>query len=99
MKKQNSALKEHMVETGKRHQIILFLDELQKFKPIRKGQSNALEKFADLLDVAVLNSKKADMQNALEHSTMLVNNKTKLLENLLTNYYRRWLFDNKRMIV
>ena len=80
---------------GERCLISLFLDDLEKFKPIREAQSKALEKFVDLLDVAVLNLEQAGMQNELERDTLYTNLQRKLPENLLTNY-RRWLFDNEK---
>ena len=40
---------------GARRQIALYIEGLENFKPIRMGDAKDLDKFADLLDVAVIN--------------------------------------------
>ena len=44
---------------GRRRQIALHLEELDNFKPVRPGHLNDIERFADVLDIAVVNLKKA----------------------------------------
>ena len=73
----------------------LYLDELDNFKPIRDGHVKALEKYADLLDVAVVNLQQAQMNNELGNGALYIKLQRKLSENLLTNYHR-WFIDNKR---
>ena len=73
----------------------LYLDELDNFKPIRDGHVKALEKFADLLDVAIVNLQQAQMNNELGSGALYIKLQRKLSENLLTNYHR-WVIDNKR---
>ena len=73
----------------------LYLDELDNFKPIRDGHVKALEKFAYLLDVAIVNLQQAQMNNELGSGALYIKLQRKLSENLLTNYHR-WVVDNKR---
>ena len=40
---------------GKRRQIAIYLDELERFQQIRLGNARDLEQYADLLDVAMIN--------------------------------------------
>ena len=70
------------------------MDELDDFKPIRDGHVKALEKFSDLLDVAVVNLQKAQMSNELV-GALYIKIQKKLSENLLTNYHR-WVINSKR---
>ena len=42
---------------GTRRQIALYIEELESFRPIRMGDAKDLERFADLLDIAVINLK------------------------------------------
>ena len=44
---------------GKRWQIALYLEEIDSFRPVRYGNAKDLEKYADLLDVAIVNLKEA----------------------------------------
>ena len=44
---------------GKRRQIALHLEELENFKPVRPGYPKDIERFADILDIAVVNLKEA----------------------------------------
>ena len=42
---------------GTRCQIAIYLEELENFKPIHTGYAKDIEKFADRLDIAVVNLK------------------------------------------
>ena len=77
---------------GERRFISLYLDELDRFRPIKDGPSKALEKFADLMDVLVVNLSKAGMEHELGYGTFYIKLQRKLSENMLTNY-RRWIMD------
>ncbi|XP_065639456.1 uncharacterized protein LOC136072233 [Hydra vulgaris] len=48
----------------------MYLDELNNFKPIRENNPRDVEKFADLLDVAVTNLKKANRTEELGDGTL-----------------------------
>ena len=45
---------------GQRRQITLYLEEIDNFRPIRPGNSKDIERYADLLDIAIVNLKEAN---------------------------------------
>ena len=51
---------------GQRQQIALYLKEIDSFRAVRNGNSKDLEKFADLLDIAIVNLKEANRQEELK---------------------------------
>ena len=51
--------------------ISLCLNELEAFRPIKKGHTKAFEKFADLLDFAVVNLEQAGLHGELAQGTLL----------------------------
>ena len=55
------AAKDHLERKfgGKRWQIALYLEEIDSFRPVRYGIAKDLEKYADFLDVAIVNLKEA----------------------------------------
>ena len=57
---------------GTSRQIAIYLEELESFKPIRAGYAKDIEKFADLLDIAVVNLKEAGRQNELGNGSLYV---------------------------
>ena len=80
---------------GKRRQIALYIEDLDRFKPIRIGNSKDVEKFADLLDVAVINLEDARRYEELGTGSLYVKLQRKLPETMLTNYHR-WLYENDK---
>ena len=40
---------------GQRRQIALYLEEIDNFRPVRPGNSKDIERYADLLDIAIIN--------------------------------------------
>ena len=71
------------------------LDELEAFRPIKDGHTKALEKFADLLDIAVVNLEQAGLHGELAQGTLYIKLQKKLSETMLTSY-RRWIIDNNK---
>ena len=57
---------------GTRRQMAIYLGELESFKPIRTGYAKDIEKFADLLDIAVVNLKEAGRQDELGNGSLYV---------------------------
>ena len=43
----------------------MYLEEIDSFRAVRNGNSKDLEKFADLLDIAIVNLKEANRQEEL----------------------------------
>ena len=81
---------------GKRRQVALCLEELQHFRPIRDGQASDLERFADLLDIAVINLKEAGRQDELGNGSLYTKLQRKMTQSLLTHYHR-WIYENHRV--
>ena len=79
---------------GERRKLMLFMDELENFKPVRDDHPKHIEKFADLLDIAVINLKEAKREEELGNGTFYRKLQRKLPERLLTQY-QRWIFENK----
>ena len=48
-----------------RRQIALYLAELEEFPQIRHGHTKAIEEFADLLDIAMINPQEARQHHEL----------------------------------
>ena len=80
---------------GKRRGIAIHLDDLDNFKPVRDGCSRDIEKFADLLDVLVVNLLVGGRHEELGNGSLYVKLLKKLPETLLTQY-NRWIFENQR---
>ena len=78
---------------GKRRQIVVYLEDLQNFKQIRTGNAKDLEKFADLLDVAIINLKEAGQNQELGDGSPYNKLQRKLSESMLAQYHR-WAFEN-----
>ena len=72
----------------------MYLNELENFRPIKEGQTKAFEKFADILNVAIVNLKEAGRVNDLNSVSLHSRLQQKLPESILVNY-RRWLLENK----
>ena len=80
---------------GKRREIAIHLEDLDNFKPVRDGCSKDMEKFADLLDVLVVNLLESGRHDELGNGSLYVKLLKKLPETLLTQY-NRWIFENRR---
>ena len=70
-------------------------EELESFHPVRSGHVKELEKFADVLDVAVVNLKEANRQEELGDGSLYMMLQRKLPETMLSQYHR-WTYENKR---
>ena len=69
---------------------MLQLEELEAFSGIRKGNVKDVEKFADLLDVAVLNLQEAEQREELGCGTLYRCLLKKLPEDMVAQY-QRWM--------
>ena len=78
---------------GKRRQIAIYLDELERFQQIRLGNASDLEQFADLLDVAMINLQEAGQYHELGAGSLYTKLQRKLPECKLACYHR-WIFEN-----
>ena len=72
---------------GQRRKIALHLEELEAIKSFRPGNTRDLERFADLLDVLVVNLKEANGHEELGKGTLYVSLCKKLNESKLAHYH------------
>ena len=75
---------------GARRRLVLQLEELEAFSGVRKGNVKDVEKFADLLDVAVLNLQEAEQREELGCGTLYRCLLKKLPEDMVAQY-QRWM--------
>ena len=80
---------------GQRRQIALYLEDLDNFRPIRPGNPKDIEKFADLLDVAIVNLKEANRLEELQDGLLYMKLQKKLPATMLAAYHR-WIFENRK---
>ena len=71
---------------GQRRKVMLHMDRLENFKPIRVDHPKDVEKFADLLDVAVINLKEENRIEELGNGTFYRKLLKKLPERIITQY-------------
>jgi hypothetical protein len=83
---------------GRRRRIAIYIEELDQCRPIREGNLNDVEKFVDLLDVAVVNLEDAKRWEELGTGTFRIKLQRKLPQVMLTNYHR-WIYENTKMRV
>ena len=51
----------------------IYLDELEQFRQVRPGYANDLDKFADLLDIPIINLKEVDIITSLAMALFIRN--------------------------
>ena len=78
---------------GKRRQIAVYLEDLEKFKQVRTGHAKDLERFADLLEIALINLQEAGQDHELGNGSLYTRLQRKLSESMLARYHR-WVFEN-----
>ena len=66
---------------GERRKLALHLEELENIKSLRPGNAGDIERFADLLDVTVVNLKEANRHDELGRGTLYISLCKKLNEN------------------
>ena len=79
---------------GKRRQVALYLEDLESFQKIRPGNAKDLEKFADLLEIAIINLKETVHYNELGDWFLYGKLRTKLTESMLAKYHR-WIYETQ----
>ncbi|XP_065895432.1 uncharacterized protein [Dysidea avara] len=80
---------------GQRRQIALYLEEVDNFRPINPGSHRDIEKFADLLDVTIVNLKEANRFEELNDGLLYLKLQKKLPTTMLSGYHR-WIFENHK---
>ena len=86
------AAKEHLERKygGRLRQIAMYIEELEQFKQIRSGNARDLDKFADLLDIAIINLKETNQTQELGDGSLYAKLQRKLPEVMLARYHR-WI--------
>ena len=77
---------------GMRRQIAMRFEEIDKFPQIRTGRAKDMEKFADLLEITVVNLKDAGRHAELENGLLYGRLQSKLPTSLLAQY-NRWRYE------
>lgn len=80
---------------GQRRQIALYLEEIDNFRPIRPGNPKDIERYADLLDIAIVNLKEANRLEELQDGLLYMKLQKKLPATMLSAYHR-WIFENSK---
>ena len=73
----------------------VYLDQIEAFPVLKQPKASELQRFADLLDVTVVNLKDSGRAYELQESTLYCKLQTKLSASMLTNY-NRWCHVNSR---
>ena len=80
---------------GQRCQIALYLEEIDNFRPIRPGNPKDIEKYADLLDIAIVNLKEVNRSEELRDGLLYMKLQKKLPASMLASYHR-WMYENHK---
>ena len=78
---------------GERRQITLRLEELENFRPMREGTAKEIDKFADMLDLLVINLRESDQADELNSASLYVKVLRKMTEEMVARY-KRWVDEN-----
>ena len=79
---------------GHRRQVARYLEELENFYPMKEENVKSLEKFEDLLDIAVVNITESKGLDDLKNGSLYLRLQKKLPDSMLTRYHR-WVFENQ----
>ena len=79
---------------GKRRQVAIYLEDLDKIPQIRPGNAHDLQQFADLLEIAIMYLKETGCHNELGNGFLYGKLRTKLTESMLAKYHR-WVFETQ----
>ena len=66
------------------------------FRPVCCGNSKDIEKYADLLDIAIVNLKESNQCEELKDGMLYIKLQKKLPAQMLAAYHR-WVFENHRV--
>ena len=80
---------------GSRRRLAVRMEELERSPPIRSGRAQDLERFTDVLDMAVVTLKDAGMHTELGTGILYQRIQQKLPVNLLAQY-RRWIVHHQK---
>lgn len=78
---------------GERRQVAIYLEDLDQFPAMKVESATQIEKFADILDVAVLNMKEANRDDDLKDGSLYLRLQRKMPETMLARFHR-WIAEN-----
>ena len=81
---------------GQRRQLAIYLEEIDSFRPVHPGNFKDMEKYADLLDIAIVNLKEANHFEELRDGLLYMKLQKKLPASMLTRYHR-WIYENHKI--
>ena len=80
---------------GTRRKVMVYLNAIANFKPIREDHPKEVEQFEDLLDIAVTNLEEAKRTEELGNRTLYHKLQRKITEPMLRRY-KRWVHKQRR---
>lgn len=80
---------------SKRRQVTLQFEELSDFRTIRHGNAKEVERFADLLDITIINLKDTGLYSELDSKLLYHVLLKKMTEGMVTEY-QRWVRQNDK---
>lgn len=78
---------------GEQRQVNKFLEEIDTFPVIKYENARILERFADMLDIALINMKESNVQD--RHSGFMYLQLMKKLPESMITRYQRWLYEKE----
>jgi len=78
---------------GTRRHIALQMEEVDNFKPVRLGNARDFERFADLLDLMVINLTESGRDSELTYGSLYYKLIKKMPESMIASY-QRWIFEH-----
>ena len=77
---------------GNRRKMAIYIEQLENFRTMRPGNSVDMDKFADLLDVTVINLKESGNEDELRSGSLYSLLQRKMPESMLSRYHR-WIHE------
>ena len=81
---------------GKRRQIAIYFEDIERFKQIRPGHAKDLEQFADFLELLEMKLKDTGQHDELGSGSLYRKLQQKLSESMLARYHR-WIFEKEKV--
>ena len=81
---------------GQCRQLDIYLEEIDNFKPVHPGNFKDMEKYADLLDIAIVNLKEINHLDELRDGLLYMKLQKKLPASMFTRYHR-WIYENHKI--
>ena len=80
---------------GERRKTTMYLEQVEKFPPLKNEKTKELEKFADLLYQLVLSLQESSRHQELGHGVLYIQLQKKLTNSLLAQYHK-WVHEHNK---